>query len=204
MSKLTETIHLSLEDVKCMKLDPSEIDDTCKPDLDTEHDVEHDVEHEYELDDDIRKQPEEDIVIDDDFIETSETPPCECDTYELSRNIKELRSHYDLCQNQLCPNKQSYDKIKIFHQFEMSDDNIICICGDCYDKGYRFCLFSGDVKHKDLLTPVENGMYIGQAYDRTLLDPSKLAQIPDLYDYMKRIGLENFCPSHRVIQIIDS
>jgi hypothetical protein len=106
------------------------------------------------------------------------------------------RDHYN-CQNPGC----MCDPINSIHIFEVNEDNLIMICDECYQSGYRFCLFTHDVLHIKDLEPVLNGMYAQPSYNQNQLNDLILNTVDDLYQYFKIVGIDNPYPQHTIVQL---
>jgi hypothetical protein len=123
-----------------------------------------------------------------------------------------------VCQNPNCKYLNNRDQLTEIHVYEINGNHTVNICNDCYYRGYRFCLFTHDVLHLDTLDPVlescppdtdqDTGLMEKQEYyyahknrHHGQLNPSILAQVDDLIEYFKMIGLENPCPSHTIIDL---
>lgn len=105
--------------------------------------------------------------------------------------------HY-ICQNESCQHKD----FNYVHLFEMDSDEIIVICDKCYDNGYRFCLFTHEVIHLSQMDSVLGDMYAQPSYHQNQLNPEIINTIPDLYQYLHMIGIDNPNPDHSIIEIM--
>jgi hypothetical protein len=103
-----------------------------------------------------------------------------------------------ICQNQECV---CDGEIKNIHLFEISEDDNIVICEQCYDAGYRFCLFTHQVIHQNGMVPVLKDQFALKEYDKGQLHPDHLCQIDDMFQYFKMIGIDNPDPEHTIIDL---
>lgn len=106
-----------------------------------------------------------------------------------------------ICQSPSCRFLERREEIETLHNFEINGEKIITICNYCYDQGYRFCLFTHNVKHLDELDPVLEGMYAQKNYHHNQLNAELLRKIPDLSLYFQIIGIENPYPTYNPIDL---
>lgn len=103
------------------------------------------------------------------------------------------------CQNHVCANQN----ITMFNIFQIDDDdNIVVICDNCYNLGFRFCLFTNEVIHQDQMVNVWGDMYVQPEYNQDRLNPNILNNITDLHKYLHIIGIDNPNPEHNIINVI--
>lgn len=102
-----------------------------------------------------------------------------------------------LCQNSLCQT-QTQTQTNNYHIYEIDSEKHVVICNQCYNEGYRFCLFTHEVLHITQLDPVLEDMYAQASYHHGQLAPEILCHINNLYDYFKQIGIENPDPLHTI------
>ena len=94
-----------------------------------------------------------------------------------------------------------HQQCEILHVFEIDSERNVIICSQCYDSGFRFCLFSHEVLHMSQMDQIWGEMYAQPAYHRGQLSSELLAQIDDLYQYLQMIGLENPTPAHYQVNL---
>src|SRR5258706_14261743 len=117
---------------------------------------------------------------------------------EESQELEELDQKEEfsyVCQNAFCHAITS----DFFHLYEITADHLIVICHQCYEEGYRFCLFTHDVLHLSDLDPVFDNMYAQNQYHQNQLDSSILKNVKCLADYFQMIGIENPNPNYYLI-----
>jgi hypothetical protein len=101
------------------------------------------------------------------------------------------------CDNPHCQVKH----IETVHRFEIDGEHEILICANCYDLGYRFCLFTHEVLHMDQMDSVLENMYAQKSYHKGQLSYQILCCVPNLYQYFKMIGIENPDPTHSIVNL---
>ena len=111
-------------------------------------------------------------------------------------DVEYLSSLDYVCHNRDCKTTRG-----LFHCFEITEEYVIMICEACYDKGYRFCLFSYDVAHASELEPVFDSMYVRPDFNQGQLSIQNLSKIGRLVDYFKEIGISNPNPVHYTAKI---
>ena len=102
-----------------------------------------------------------------------------------------------VCQNPKC----RHNERESIHLFEVDGDNMIVICNQCYNSGYRFCLFTHEVLPLDQLEPVLDNMYAQPIYHQNQLTPERLSHINDIYQHLRLIGVDNPDPKHTVVRL---
>lgn len=122
-----------------------------------------------------------------------------------NKRFEDEMTHYE-CHNPECKCSSRKEDIKQFHLFEMSGDDPkqIIICGECYDGGYRLCIFSHDVLHLTQLTRIGDGMHISSVYETDLSireTISKIASKVGINTYLKQIGIMDPHPIHNIIYV---
>lgn len=108
-----------------------------------------------------------------------------------------------ICQNPDCEYLERKDELTKLHLYEVDSYNIIVICNFCYNKNYRFCLFTHDVKPISELEKVFDNMYAQPSYNRGQLHPDIISKVNDIDLYLKGIGIENPCPTYSTINLVD-
>lgn len=143
------------------------------------------------LDSFLKQEPEDAVEGDPDVAEGDHD---EVEGGKLSLDKSEIY----LCQNPTC---QYADSRTYVHVYEIDDDNQVIICDQCYDQGFRFCLYTLDVLHQSQLEPVLGNMYAQPAINQHQLDFERLDQVSDFYQYLKMIGIDNHDPEHTIIEL---
>jgi hypothetical protein len=141
------------------------------------------------ISDDFLKQESQSIVYEDDNDDIQEK-----DTDTTNNLIPEA---IDECQNPLCHR----DDIELFHRYEIDSDKAVVICNHCYDQGFRFCLFTHEVKHISQLEPVLDNMYAQPSYHQNQLEHSILSKIVNYEDYFRSIGIDNPNPTKSELSV---
>lgn len=105
-----------------------------------------------------------------------------------------------ICTNPGCCYLDRREELTLLHNYEIDANNIITLCNYCYDEGFRFCLFTHEIKHIRDLHPVLEDMYAQEPFN-TQLKPEILSSISDLDYYLRTIGIENPCPTYSQIDL---
>jgi hypothetical protein len=106
-----------------------------------------------------------------------------------------------VCQNTLCKFTDKRELIDKLHTYEINGDTRVVICGPCYDKGFRFCLFTHEVCHISTMECVLDEWYVQPKYNNSQLSEKMILQVNDLDSYLRMIGIENPNPTYEVINI---
>lgn len=115
------------------------------------------------------------------------------------RNTSEILNSQQLCQNTLCHCKD----VTHYHVYEINCEQRVIICQGCFERGYRFCLFTHTVYHLSELELVLGDLYAHPLYHKGQLTPEVLSQVDSLYDYFKNIGIDNPDPTHSVVTVAE-
>jgi len=129
------------------------------------------------------------------------------DTNNEDEDKKEATFYRDIneyiCNNPKCQYLSNREDLESLHLYEVDADHIITICDHCYNKGYRFCLFTHEVLHIDDLDNVLDGMYAQPHYHQNQLRPEILSKVDDLDSYFQMIGIDNPNPTHHIIDLTE-
>lgn len=106
-----------------------------------------------------------------------------------------------ICQNPSCSYLKRREALVSLHVYEIDANSMVTICNYCHDAGYRFCLFTHEVKHIKEMDPVLDNMYAQAKYHQDQLKPELLSKVKNIDDYMKIIGIDNPCPTHSIIEL---
>jgi CMP-N-acetylneuraminic acid synthetase len=153
------------------------------------------------LDDFLKVSPDEDDPLTTDVTMTEDAinPSDKCEDKETPTEKPNVQTYF--CQNPDCPYLNHREVRECLHIFEIDDTESIVICNQCYDNGYRFCLYTHEVMHQNKLQQVLGNMYAQPAINQHQLDSDRMTHIDDVYNYLKMIGIDNPNPEHTIIAL---